>query len=69
MLHHGGLWEEEVRPVRERTFVASMMQHTRDFVAGEMSLERCCITVTCGRNRLASEIMLHQQCNTLGFEA
>ena len=92
MLHHGGMWKEEVS---ERVFVASTMQCTRVsrlerccwrdvasrrhvkgtgwrrvFVAStmqhtkisrlEMFLERCCITVECGRKMLASECLLHQ---------
>ena len=32
-----------------------------------MLLERCCIMVACGRNRLGSGHLLHQRCNTLGF--
>ena len=34
MLHHGGMWKEEVS---ERVFVASTMQRTR-----VSRLERCC---------------------------
>jgi hypothetical protein len=59
MLHHGGMWKEEVS---ERVFVASTMQRTR-----VSRLERCCITVECGRKRLASECLLHQRCIALGF--
>ena len=33
-----------------------------------MFLERCCITVACGRKRLASKCLLHRWCNTLGFQ-
>ena len=47
-------------------FVASLMQHTK-ISRLEMFLERCCITVACGRKRLASECLLHQRCNALGF--
>ena len=40
-------------------FVASLMQHT-EISRLEMFLERCCITVECGRKMLASECLLHQ---------
>ena len=36
-----------------------MMQHTK-IPRLEMFLERCCITVECGRKMLASECLLHQ---------
>ena len=45
--------------VSERMFVASLMQHTK-IPRLEMFLERCCITVKCGRKMLASECLLHQ---------
>ena len=35
------------------------MQHTK-ISRLEMFLERCCITVECGRKMLASECLLHQ---------
>ena len=52
LLHHNGMWKEEVS---ERMFVASLMQHTR-ISRLEMFLERCCITVECGRKRLAASV-------------
>ena len=51
MLHHGGMREEEVS---ERVFVASLMQRVM-----VLKQKRCCITVACGRNRMASEYLLH----------
>ena len=49
MLHHGGMREEEVS---ERVFVASLMQRVM-----VLKQKRCCITVACGRNRMASDRM------------
>ena len=51
MLHHGGMWKEEVS---ERMFVASTMQHTR-ILRLKMFLERCCITVACGKEEVSGE--------------
>jgi hypothetical protein len=47
------MWKEEVS---ERIFVASLMQHTRI-----SRLERCCITVECGRKRLAARVVASQR--------